>query len=295
MSAAETQPGLRGGEHVVMAEGTRLRYRVAGRGPVLVVQPPGWGIGAGLYEATLSPLEQQFTLVYVRPRGSAGEAASPGALDVGGFVADLEALRVHLGVERFALAGHSHGGFIALHYALRPPRRVARLVLLATQITGLDAPAEAAAPAALAPEVAAAMAFLASQGGVGAVFALGGDAEATEFLRRLLPIYFHDPRHMAPLVEHMAAVTLPLATLQAVTASDGQYALRGDALRALDVATVIVAGRHDHMCSLAGAQQLARLLPRADLIVFEHSGHLAWLEEPERFFGELPARVASGA
>ncbi|MEW5350925.1 alpha/beta fold hydrolase [Streptomyces sp. 16-176A] len=42
----------------------------------------------------------------------------------------LDALLDGLGVERTALAGHSYGGWIALHYALLSPSRTNRLVLL---------------------------------------------------------------------------------------------------------------------------------------------------------------------
>jgi pimeloyl-ACP methyl ester carboxylesterase len=129
------------GEHLFNNNGLKLRYNVAGRGPVLMVQPSGWGIGAGLYEYTFGLLENHFTLIYHDPRGSGrSEApADPEEMNVGAFVEDLESLREHLELDSFALIGHSHGGFIALNYALKYPRRLSHLLPLDAQL-GVDEP-----------------------------------------------------------------------------------------------------------------------------------------------------------
>nr|BFE78410.1 hypothetical protein GCM10020093_010110 [Planobispora longispora] len=53
---------------------------------------------------------------------------------------DLEALRVHLGLDRLDLAGHSAGAAVALLYAARRPDRVGRLVLItpSPRVVGLE-------------------------------------------------------------------------------------------------------------------------------------------------------------
>jgi proline iminopeptidase len=86
------------GEHILKVKGLELWYKVAGNGPVLMVQPPGWGIGAGLYEQTFRPLESEFTLVYHDTRGSGRSQtpANPEDINVGAFVEDIESLRTHL-------------------------------------------------------------------------------------------------------------------------------------------------------------------------------------------------------
>lgn len=285
-----------------MLGGVALQYRVAGRGPLLVFHPPGWGIGPALYEATLQPLEESFTVIYLSPRGAAGIPAPPAeaSLDVTAFVTDLEHLRAHWRVESFALAGHSHSGFIALHYALQHPRHVDRLLLVSPQLTGLDAAPDdpVARPASTTPappEIAAALAYLGSVGGFGAIFAEQTDAGVTEFLRRIAPIYFRDPGRMGPLSAALAQLTLPRRTVLSVTSSDERYALDAQALRTLDMPVAIAAGRHDRVCPIARAQLLARLVPRATLRVFEASGHMPWLEEPAAFFAEVSAALRQGA
>jgi proline iminopeptidase len=282
------EQALAPGEHTAAVEGTTLRYQVAGTGPVLIVQSPGWGIGAAPYTATFGRLEASFTVVYLHPRGSRGADPEPASkLHVGQFVEDLEAFRRWLGLERFALAGHSHGGLIATHYALRYPARLHCLVLLDAQLVGVAGhPGEqdAAVDPAKDGAIAAAYEYLASVGGFARLSTLRSDAEATEFLEGITPLYFRATRHAGSLRAALAGAALPLHTLRSVSGTDGAFALEPAALRACPVPTLAVSGRYDIFCPPSTARQLTETMPRATLAVFEESGHFPWVEEPETFF-----------
>ena len=293
--ATTSESALASGDHELIIDGSALRYRVTGSGPLLLLHPPGWGIGAVPYAATLSPFEKQFTVLYLWPRGAAGVSRSNGSdLNVGEFVEDLERIRLHLGVDSFALAGHSHSGLIALHYAVRNPERVTGLLLMDAQLDGVPAAPDDEPPAAaMSPQVVDALDYLDSIGGLGALFGLRTDTEATEFLARILPLYFTDPAKMEPLVQALEGITLPRHTLQAVTASDARYALDPDRLRDLTTPTVVVAGRQDRFCPFGQARQLGEILPNATLFAFDDSGHFPWLEEPTAFFDRVPTALAS--
>lgn len=58
----------------------------------------------------------------------ASPAATP--MDYPAMAADVEALRRRLGIDRFALIGHSMGGKVAMHYALTAPERLRALVVV---------------------------------------------------------------------------------------------------------------------------------------------------------------------
>jgi pimeloyl-ACP methyl ester carboxylesterase len=66
----------------------------------------------------------------LRGHGRSGKPAGPYSLD--DFVGDLAGLLDHLGIERCHLAGFSLGGLVAQGFALAPPERLDRLVLLST-------------------------------------------------------------------------------------------------------------------------------------------------------------------
>jgi proline iminopeptidase len=45
----------------------------------------------------------------------------------------------------------------------------------------------------------------------------------------------------------------------------------------------VLAGRHDRTCSVPAAEAMAAGLPDAELVVFEHSGHMAFVEESDAY------------
>jgi pimeloyl-ACP methyl ester carboxylesterase len=267
--------------------GVSIAYRVAGSGPALVVQPPGWGIGSGLYQQTYAPLEDHYTVIYYDTRGS-GEserAVDPATINVGQFVADLDELCNQLGVERFALTGHSHGGYIALNYALRHPARLTHLLPVDAQV-GVAEPGEdlrrTLPQLAQLPRYAdAAQAFM---GG----WDLDSDADFGRMLQRVLPLYFQDVNKGAPVIAGVAQAPPAVATFIAANASDEQFLVR-DRLREITTPTLVLVGRHDFICSPVQAEIIRQGVPNATLHVFEQSGHFPWIEEPDAFFSAVRA------
>lgn len=285
---------LRNGQHVARVNGLDLSYRVAGAGPVLVVQAPGWGVGAVPYEPTFGPFEAHFTVVYYDPRGSGASQAPESAteLHVDALVDDLEELRLHLGLEDFALIGHSHGGFLSLHYALRHPRRVSRLIALNAQLVGVPPHPEERDALPDHDLFGPAMAAFETAGGFDALFSARTDREATDLLEIMAPLYFQNPDGVSGFRRFLSVRDVPVRTMQAVSAADGGFPLDGR-LRRLDVPTLVVSGRHDIFCPPSGARTLAETLPHARLLMMEGSGHFPWVEEPEAFFREALGFLAA--
>jgi proline iminopeptidase len=115
------------------ADGRTLSYRREGAGPLLVCHPGGPGFSSR-YFGDLAGLGESFTLVLLDPRGTGGsdKPDDPLAYTTEDYVADLDGLRAHLGLERMLLLGHSHGGVVAGAYAVAHPQRVEKLVLAST-------------------------------------------------------------------------------------------------------------------------------------------------------------------
>jgi proline iminopeptidase len=51
--------------------------------------------------------------------------------------------------------------------------------------------------------------------------------------------------------------------------------------------TLICVGRFDPQTPVACSEELARGIPNVRLVIFEHSGHAPFVEEPDRFIGEI--------
>jgi len=281
------------GERTLDIDGRKLRYRVAGSGSVLMIQAPGWGIGCSLYESGLAPLERNFTVVYHDPQGSGGSdsPSDPKDMNVGSFVDDLEALRRHLGVERFALMGHSHGGLIAMNYALRYSHYLSHLIPLDAQL-GVAEPVEdvqRTLPAlARDPRFAKAAAIFASP------WKLDTDEDLRELLRDVLPLYFFDPEGEPCKAAQrlLGNAQVSVAAMKATSESDGRFLVR-EKLGEIRAQTLVLVGRHDFICSPTQAKAIQDGISGATGVAFENSGHMPWAEEPGLFFSTVTRFVQS--
>ncbi len=121
------------GTRDIFVEANGLRHHLIGRGspgsPV-VMMVHGLTQQAHVFDATSLKLSARYHVycLDVRGRGES-EWGPPGGYHVENYVADLEAVRVALGLERFALVGTSMGGMIGTLYAARYPAVVAGLAL----------------------------------------------------------------------------------------------------------------------------------------------------------------------
>ncbi|MGQ9369909.1 alpha/beta fold hydrolase [Azospirillum sp. ST 5-10] len=79
--------------------------------------------------AAVLAAERRVVALDQRGRGGSGWAAD-GRYTTDAYVEDLERLADALGLERFALVGHSMGGTNAVNFAARHPGRVERLVIV---------------------------------------------------------------------------------------------------------------------------------------------------------------------
>jgi proline iminopeptidase len=97
---------------------------------------PGSGLGSGRYRRDLDPEHWQVIGFDQRGCGRSRPLVTTPGFDLGTLttqrmVADIEALREHLGIEKWLVAGASWGSTLALAYAEAHPDRVTGIVLMA--------------------------------------------------------------------------------------------------------------------------------------------------------------------
>lgn len=118
--------------HLAVGRGHRMAWREAGRPdgePWLLLHG---GPGSGSQPGQLAPLDLRRQRAIAPDQRGSGASRPRGGLQgnhTPALVADLEALRVHLGLERWAVLAGSWGTVLALAYAQQHPQRVQRLVL----------------------------------------------------------------------------------------------------------------------------------------------------------------------
>ena len=104
-----------------------------------------------------------------------------------------------------------------------------------------------------------------------------------------LPFHFADPRD--PRIDELRAamgdaVYGPDVLRAAATEDYGAIAVE-DRLADVTHPVLVLAGRHDRTCPVAAAEAMAAGLPDAELVVFEHSGHMAFVEENEAYLAAV--------
>lgn len=265
--------------------GTTLFYAEHGSGPPMLVLHGGLGLDQATLRPWLDPLGQHARLIFldVRGCGQSDPVHEGNTVTHATWADDADALRVHLGVERWTVFGHSYGSFLALEYALRYPERLEGLVLCSS------APALAHTGEAMAtarqrgtPEVLSALEA-----------ALAGpspsDAAFEAAWRAVAPLYLHRPAPGA-----LAAITDGVryragAFNASMLGCAASYDVRGR-LGEIAAPTLVLSGRHDWICPPEhGALPLARGIPGAEVELLEDSGHFPFVEEPERFLTVVSA------
>jgi pimeloyl-ACP methyl ester carboxylesterase len=116
-------------------DGVRIAYAVAGTGPPLV-WVPGWLSHLELdlefppFRERVDSLAEDFTLIRFDKRGTGVSQRGINDFSLGAHVLDAEAVVEALKLEKFALAGYSQGGPIAIAYTTRHPDAVSHLILM---------------------------------------------------------------------------------------------------------------------------------------------------------------------
>jgi proline iminopeptidase len=272
-------------ESFTTPEGLTLSYDRRGSGPLLVCHPGGPGGSAAEFR-DFAGLDDTFELVLVSPRGSHGSDAAEGYAIVS-YVADLEALREHLGVEQIDLLGFSHGGIVAMAYAAAHGPHVRRLLLVDTLAVWGDE-AEAAMNRAIEKRrghpwfADAAEAIEEEQAG-----AFSSTEELVANVQRQAPLYFHRWEGNEQAARDLFADFAEYEPLHYFnTVEFPTLDLRGD-LRSITAPTLVVVGDDDMIAGPVCADAIVQELPDVRLVTIPDSGHFVYLEQPAAFRAAL--------
>jgi pimeloyl-ACP methyl ester carboxylesterase len=186
------------------------------------------------------------------------------ALPIGAdSMADLAATILRDAPPRFALAGLSLGGIVAMEVLRQAPDRVARLALLDTN------------PLAEPPEVQA------RRGPQIARVLAGGLAQVMR--DEMKPNYLADTPHRAEILDLCMDMALNLGP-QVFARQSRALATRPDqtgTLAAYKDPALVLMGQHDIPCPRDRHDLMHALMPQSRLVVIPGAGHLPTLERPQ--------------
>ncbi|SFW77033.1 alpha/beta fold hydrolase [Amycolatopsis australiensis] len=274
-------------------DGTALSCRLLGSGaepPVACL--PGGPMRAGAYLGELGGLSarRRLGVLDLRGTGDSGTPADPATYRCDRQVEDVEAVRKHLGLERFDLLGHSAGASLAVHYAARYPTRLRRLVLVTPSPRAVG----------LVPSVAERRAVMARRAGApwfdaaaAAYDAIAAKTATSADWAAVAPMYYG--RWDDAARRHQAAEAGQRNGAAArVYNSEGAFepgATRA-ALRAVEAPVLVVAGELDWIISPAVAAEFAALFADGRVAVIPGAAHYPWLDDAPAFVSAVAGFLA---
>lgn len=253
--------------------------------PPLIVLHGGPGLDHTEFADYLDPLTDTVRLVLLdeRAQGRSDRDAPAETWTLGQMAADVSAVARALSAPRYAVFGHSFGAFVALQHAVESPGAATTTVVCcglgsARWLDDLPGRLQAFEPPDLREQVRTSWASEAD---------VQTEADLARLMHEQMLWHFADPRD--PRIADYEA---------RVEAAGPRYA--PDVLRRFSVAgyggievedrlgrvtqpLLVLAGRHDRTCPPGASELIASRVPRGEGHVFEESGHMPFVEEPEAF------------
>jgi proline iminopeptidase len=225
------------------------------------------------FKPAFSPLAERMQVIYVDHRGQGRSARGPKeSYTLDNNVEDLEALRQHLGLGKVVVIGVSYGGMVALAYASRYPESVSHLIAVVTSPSHRFLERAQQIVAERGTDEQRAMADILWAG------AFEDEEQLKQYYAVMGPLYSlkHDPEKARESRER------GIRSIDAINQGFGGF-LRtydvSDDLHKITAPTLVIGGRHDWICPPEFSEEIARLIPHADLRIFENSAHSVAADE----------------
>lgn len=262
----------------VAVPGGEAWYGIVGEGNATPLLTLHGGPGAGHdYLEPLAALGDERPVIFYDQLGCGRSVGldDPDLWTVDRSVAEVDAVRKSLGLERIHVLGQSWGGWLAIEYVAREPQGIRSLVLASTSASIPQFVQEADRLVDELPDEARDAIRRHSA---------TGDYHNPEYVEAIRVFY---SRHLCRLTIMPDCVNRTEANLEGnqvyeVMNGPNEFTVIGrikdwdrtGALKGFRVPTLITVGRYDEITP-ACAETMREQIPHAEMVIFEHSAHLA--------------------
>jgi pimeloyl-ACP methyl ester carboxylesterase len=253
----------------VMLDGVRLHYRDEGTGPAVVLIHANYANGF-MWESWAEALKDRYRVIRfdMTAHGLTGPDPS-GDYRLERSVFLLEELLTHLGVQQFTLGGTSVGGTVAMHFAVKHPDQVERLILISPGSLEKDVRGRSTPPPV--PPMAAILTVVTPRA----------------LAKSLLMSSFGDPSKLTEAtVDEWYEMWMRAGNRRAMIDRTRQY-ISGDVegkIASVTAPVLLLWGEKNPRVPVALAYEFQKLLvksPRVELKILPGVGHMAVQEAPE--------------
>src|SRR6476619_1460467 len=263
---------------IALPDGYNLNVEEVGSGFPLIVLHGGPGMDHSMFRPFLDPLGDDYRLLYIDERGQGrSERVDPATLSLEVFARDVDQLAEALGLDEFALLGHSFGAIIATWHATELGTAAAYVIS-----GGGDESAE------LMKDVEAS---LEAMGEAGKAIAASCEDEQTvqteeellQLSRTQMPFHFHGE---PPPGYGDDTVGSPDVLRHFASAGYGDFDYRPK-LATVDKPTLVIVGEHDRTTTPRAARVLHAGIPGSKLVIVAEAGHMSFVEQTQPYLAEV--------
>jgi proline iminopeptidase len=282
-------------KHRINVGDAELYVEEEGKGTPLVLINGGPGGTHHYFHPWFSKAKKYVRVIYYDQRGCGLSDFEPGeeGYSVHQAVADLDAIRKALNIDKWVLLGYSYGGFLAQFYTVNYPENVAGLILLGAS-TGMHADTGKSRQRQYMSEEERAR--LREIRGQVQKLTMEKKLHRKEFMPILLYNNFLNgdwkrQNFYKPSKERLSEIALYEWDHDdnfngIMNRSQGKVDLTG-AFEGNPIPTLILEGKYDLTWGEIKPEVLKGNYPNAKMVMFENAGHGIYDEEPEKFFSVL--------
>ena len=271
---------------LVRIDDTSLFVVERGTGYPVIVLHGGPGLDHHEFADYLDPLTDAFRLLLVDQRANGrSERAPESTWTLERMAQDVIMLARALHLERYAVLGHSYGAFVALQNAVDYPGMAAQTIVSGgvpsmKYLEVVERNLDAFEPDELRDQVIASWArepTVATQEGF------------AELMAEQFPFHFADPLdpRIADYLDRTKDTVYSPDVLRLFSANGYGGIEVEDRLGEVSSPLLVMTGRHDRTCTVEAAEAIAARAPNAELRIFEASGHMTFVEEPDVYIATV--------